>query len=197
MKRLFDIFFSLLGLIILSPLFLIVAVYIKGEDYGPVFYHGQRIGRFGRPFKMYKFRSMVIDAEKHGGSNTADSDPRITKAGRWIRKTKLDELPQLINVLKGDMSFVGPRPEVALYVNMFTEQEKDILTVRPGITDWASLWNHDEGATLAKYADTDKAYLEIIRPTKIKLQLRYVANHGLFTDIKIIWLTFLTVFGKQ
>jgi len=157
----------------------------------------ERIGVNRQPFKMYKFRSMVIDAEKHGGSNTADSDPRITKAGRWIRKTKLDELPQLINVLKGDMSFVGPRPEVALYVNMFTEQEKDILTVRPGITDWASLWNHDEGATLAKYADTDKAYLEIIRPTKIKLQLRYVANHGLFTDIKIIWLTFLTVFGKQ
>ena len=132
---------------------------------------------------------MVVDAEKLGGPSTADDDPRITKIGRLIRKYKLDELPQLINVLKGEMSFVGPRPEVQHYVDMFTEEEKTILSVRPGITDWASLWNPDEGAILAGSSDPEQTYMEKIRPQKIKLQLEYVNERSFWIDLKIILMT--------
>lgn len=197
MKRLFDIVFSLLGLLFFSPAFLMIMILIKREDRGPAIYRGLRVGYQNKPFKMYKFRTMVIDAEKLGGHNTSNIDTRITEIGKKLRKTKLDELPQLINVLKGDMSFVGPRPEVAFYINMFTEEEKSILTVKPGITDWATLWDHDEGALLAKYDDPDKAYLEIIRPMKTKLQLEYAKKHNLFIDLKIIWLTVKTIFSKK
>jgi lipopolysaccharide/colanic/teichoic acid biosynthesis glycosyltransferase len=196
-KRLFDIFFSLVGLIMLSPLFLLIAYLIKKEDGGPVFYRGVRIGQFGKSFRIYKFRTMVVDAEKIGGPSTADDDPRITKIGKVLRKYKLDELPQLINVLKGEMSIVGPRPEVPFYVNMFTEEEKKILSVKPGITDWASLWNPDEGAILAGSPDPEKTYMEKIRPTKIKLQLKYVEEHSFLTDLKIIFLTILTIVTKK
>ena len=132
---------------------------------------------------------MVTDAEKLGGPSTADDDPRITKVGRLLRKYKLDELPQLINVLKGEMSFVGPRPEVQHYVDMFTDEEKIILDVRPGITDWASLWNPDEGAILAGSSDPEKTYMEKIRPQKIKLQMKYVREQSFWSDLKIIFLT--------
>ncbi len=196
-KRLFDIVFSIIGLLILSPLFLIIAILIKKEDGGPVFYRGVRVGRYGKPFKIFKFRTMVVDAEKIGGPSTADDDPRLTKIGKKLRKYKLDELPQLINVLKGEMSFVGPRPEVQHYVNMFTEEEKAILTVRPGITDWASLWNPDEGAILAGSPDPEQTYMEKIRPTKLKLQLKYVKEVTFLTDLKIIFFTVLTVLTKK
>ena len=196
-KRVFDISFSLVGLIMLSPLFFLIAYLIKREDGGPVFYRGVRIGQFGKPFRIYKFRTMVVDAEKIGGPSTADDDPRITKIGKFIRKYKLDELPQLINVLKGEMSIVGPRPEVPFYVDMFTEEEKRILDVKPGITDWASLWNPDEGAILAGSSDPEKTYMGKIRPIKIKLQLKYVEERSFLTDLKIIFLTVLTVLTKK
>lgn len=192
-KRLFDIIFSSIGLIAISPFLLFSTILIKLGSKGPVFYRGKRIGFHGKPFRIFKFRTMVIDAEKLGGPSTADDDPRITKIGRLLRKFKLDELPQLINVLKGEMSFVGPRPEVQHYVEMFTEEEKDILNVRPGITDWASLWNPDEGAILAGSLDPEKAYMEKIRPQKIKLQLKYVREQSFWSDLKIIFLTLKTI----
>ncbi len=193
LKWLFDILFSLLGLLVSSPLLLLIACLIKRKDRGPIFYRGVRVGRFGKPFRIFKFRTMVVNAEKLGGPSTADDDPRITKIGKWLRKYKLDELPQLINVLRGEMSFVGPRPEVQHYVDMFTEKERAILSVRPGITDWASLWNPDEGAILAGSPDPEKAYMEKIRPTKIELQLKYVKKRSFWIDLQIIAQTFLTI----
>lgn len=190
-KRLFDIVFSLFGLSALAPVFLFIIFLIKKEDNGPVFYAGTRAGKGGKNFKMLKFRTMVINADKIGGPSTANDDPRITKIGKFLRKCKLDEIPQLINVLRGEMSFVGPRPEVPFYVNMFSEEEKKILSVRPGITDWASLWNSDEGAILAGSSDPEKDYMEKIRPEKIRLQLKYVREHSFFTDILIIFKTLL------
>ena len=189
MKRLFDIVFSLLGLMLTTPILLILAILIKREDGGPVFYRGVRVGLHGNPFRIFKFRTMVVNAEKIGGSSTADDDPRITKIGKFIRKYKLDELPQLINVLKGEMSFVGPRHEVQHYVNMYTNEEKAILNVKPGITDWASMWNSDEGAILAGSTDAEKTYMEKIRPEKIRLQLKYVRKRSFFVDLKIIFQT--------
>ncbi|MEW6620277.1 MAG: sugar transferase [bacterium] len=197
MKRLFDIVFSLIGLIFLFPCFGIISFLIKKEDRGPVFYRGLRVGICGIPFRIFKFRTMVINADKIGGLSTADDDPRITKIGKRLRKYKLDELPQLINVLKGDISFVGPRPEVQHYVNMFTEEEKAILSIRPGITDWACLWNSDEGAILSGSPDPEKTYMEKIRPTKLKLQLKYVKEQSLWTDLKIIYLTIMTILTRK
>jgi lipopolysaccharide/colanic/teichoic acid biosynthesis glycosyltransferase len=196
LKRLFDLIFSLLGFILVLPVLLLIAILIKKEDRGPVFYRGVRIGKAGKPFKMFKFRTMVINADKIGGPSTADDDPRITKTGKFMRKYKLDELPQLINVLTGEMSFVGPRPEVPFYVNMFTEQEKKILDVRPGITDWASLWDSDEGAILAGSSDPEKTYMEKIRPEKIRLQLKYVQERSFFIDMKIIFQTFIKIIKR-
>jgi len=193
LKRLFDILFSAFGLIVMSPLLIFSAMAIKLDSKGPAFYRGKRVGRYGRPFRICKFRTMVVNAEKLGGSSTADDDPRITKTGKFLRKHKLDELPQLINVLKGEMSFVGPRPEVQHYVDMFTEEEKAILNVRPGITDWASLWNPYEGAILKGSQDPEKAYMEMIRPEKLKLQLKYVKNNSFWIDLKIILLTLKTI----
>jgi len=193
LKRLFDIVLSLFGLILISPVLVTLAIMIKKEDRGPVFYRGLRVGRFGKLFRIFKFRTMVVNAEKLGGPSTADDDPRITKVGNFIRKFKLDELPQLINVLKGEMSIVGPRPEVQMYVDMFTEEEKAILTVRPGITDWASIWNPDEGAILAGSSDPEKTYMEKIRPEKIRLQLKYVRERSFWNDLKIITQTIITI----
>lgn len=188
-KRLFDVVFSCLGLVVTAPLMLVMAVLIKLADGGGVFYRAVRVGRFGKPFRIFKFRTMVVNAEKLGGPSTPDDDPRITKVGRFIRKYKLDELPQLINVLKGEMSFVGPRPEVQMYVDLYSEEGKAILGARPGITDWASLWNSDEGAILAGSPDPEKAYLELIRPEKIRLQLEYVRKRTFWIDIGIIFQT--------
>jgi lipopolysaccharide/colanic/teichoic acid biosynthesis glycosyltransferase len=188
-KRLFDKIFSCLGVCTLAPLFLFVAILIKFEDRSPVFYRGVRVGQYGRPFRVFKFRTMGVDAENRGASSTSDDDPRITRIGKWLRKYKLDELPQLINVLRGEMSFVGPRPEVKKFTDLFTEEERAILTVRPGITDWASIWNPDEGGLLQGSLDPDQDYLEKIRPEKIRLQLKYVRERSFLTDLKIIFQT--------
>jgi len=193
LKQGFDIVFSLAGLLILSPMLLLIAILIKLDSKGPIFYRGIRVGKSGKLFKIYKFRTMVMNAEEIGGPSTADDDARITRVGKIIRKYKIDELPQLINILEGDMSFVGPRPEVPFYVNMFTEEERAILSIRPGITDWASLWNPDEGAILAGSLDPEKTYVEKIRPEKIKLQLKYVRERSLWTDLEIIFLTLLKI----
>ena len=197
LKRLFDLILSLLTLVFAFPLLILVSILIKLSSPGPVFYRGTRIGRFGKPFRIYKFRTMVVDAERLGGSSTANDDPRITKVGKFLRRYKMDELPQLINVLKGEMSFVGPRPEVEHYVAMFTEEEKAILSVPPGITDWASIWNPDEGTILAGSPDPEKTYLEKIRPGKIKLQLKYVKERTFWTDVKIIFETIGTIIFKR
>ena len=195
-KRILDVVLSLLTLVLFSPLFLGIALLIKLEDGGPIFYRGVRIGKNGKHFRMYKFRTMVVNADKIGGPSTADDDPRITKIGKFLRKYKLDELPQFINVLKGEMSIVGPRPEVPLYVNMFTEEEREILKVKPGITDWASLWNSDEGTILKGSLDPEKTYMEKIRPEKIRLQLKYVKEQSFWVDIKIIFQTILELLKR-
>ncbi|MCA9232417.1 MAG: sugar transferase, partial [Planctomycetales bacterium] len=189
-KRSFDIACSVCGLLLLSPLLLLLAAAIVLGSPGPVFYRGCRAGLRGKPFRIFKFRSMVINADQIGGPSTSDEDPRITGIGRLMRKFKLDELPQLLNVLAGDMSLVGPRPQVLDYVARYSEEEKTVLQVRPGITDWASIWNSDEGAVLAGHADPDKAYDELIHPTKMKLQLLYAQQHSMWVDLKILAYTF-------
>ena len=197
MKRLFDIVCSVFGLAVLGPVLAYISYRIKSEDGGAVFYRGVRTARYGRSFRIFKFRTMVPNAEALGGASTADEDARITRIGTTLRRYKLDELPQLINVLQGDMSVVGPRPEVKVYTDMYTDTEKAILTVRPGITDWASIWNCDEGGVLAGAADPEKAYQERIRPTKIRLQLKYVRERSFFTDLKIIFLTVLAILKPE
>lgn len=199
MKRLFDFAIALSGLVLLSPLLIIVALVIKLESKGPVFYRGARVGRHGKPFKIYKFRSMVQDAERQGASSTAASDMRVTRCGHFIRKFKLDEFSQLINVLVGDMSLVGPRPEVQKFVDMYTEEEKAILTVRPGITDWSSIKFHNEGEIIeaSGIEDADEAYAKLIRPEKLRLQLKYVKERNLWVDIKIIMTTVSTIVSTR
>jgi len=196
-KRLFDITFSTIGIVILFPLMLIIAILIKKEDRGPVLYRGIRVGRYGNLFRVYKFRTMVVDAEKLGGLSTSDDDPRITKTGKFLRKYKLDELPQLINVLMGQMSFIGPRPQVPEDVALYTKEEKNILSVPPGMTDWASIKYHNEGEILRGSPDPDQAYIEKIRPGKIKLELEYVRNHSFWIDLKILLETTKTLFSTR
>jgi len=189
-KRLFDITFSFFGLIIASPLMILAAVFIKLGSTGPILYKAKRVGKNGKIFKMYKFRSMIVNAEKLGGPSTSADDSRLTKTGKFLKKYQLDELPQLINILIGEMSFVGPRPEVPLYINMMTKEEKDIiLSVLPGITDMASLWNFHEGELLKGSPDPEKTYMEKIRPEKIRLQIKYVQTRSFWLDIKIIFKT--------
>lgn len=192
-KRIFDIILASVGLFFFLPILLGIAWVIRRGNNGPVFYRGERVGLHGKIFRIFKFRTMVVNADNIGGPSTADDDPRITHIGKYLRKYKLDELPQLINVLKGDMSIVGPRPEVKHYVDMYTEEEKEILTVRPGITDWASIWNSDEGAVLAGSPDPEKTYMEKIRPEKIRLQLKYVREQSFWIDLKIIFQTLLAI----
>jgi len=199
MKRAFDIFFSLLGLIIASPLFLILAIAIPMESHGPLFYRGVRVGLWGKPFRIFKFRSMVADAERKGAASTHEQDSRVTRCGRLVRRFKLDEIAQLLNVIKGDMSLVGPRPEVQKFVDLYTEDEKIILSVRPGITDWSSIRFHNEGEIIAAsgIADADEAYAKLIRPEKLRLQMKYVREHTLLIDIKILICTIITVFSTR
>lgn len=189
MKRVFDVAASAIGLLVFSPLLILVAGWVKLDSPGPVFYRGRRAGRNNVPFGIYKFRSMVLNADSIGGSSTSGEDPRVTKSGRFIRRYKIDELSQLINVLVGDMSLVGPRPEITSYTDKYEGEFKEILTVRPGITDWASIWNADEGGVLAGAKDPDRAYEILIQPTKLQLQLRYVRTRTFLTDIKIILYT--------
>lgn len=196
-KRIFDIIIALFCIAIFSPMLVIIAILLKLEDGGPIFYRGQRVGLYGNLFRIFKFRTMVVNAEKLGGPSTAGGDPRITKTGAFLRKYKLDELPQLFNIINGDMSFVGPRPEVKIYTDMYTDNEKVLLQLRPGITDYASIWNNDEAAILAGHADPEKAYLELVRPEKIRLQLKYYREKSLLTDLKIIFQTVRMIFATR
>jgi lipopolysaccharide/colanic/teichoic acid biosynthesis glycosyltransferase len=174
---------------------LIVALLIKTDSKGPVFYRGERIGRFGKPFRIFKFRTMVENADKIGGPSTASDDPRLTRIGNFLKKYQIDELPQLINVLKGEMSLVGPRPEVKTYVDMMTEEEKKIiLSVPQGMTDIASLWNFHESEVLKGSPDPEKTYIEKIRPKKIRLQMEYVKNRSFLLGFKLIIKTISKIF---
>jgi lipopolysaccharide/colanic/teichoic acid biosynthesis glycosyltransferase len=183
-------------LVLSSPITLGIWARIKLDRDGPALYAGRRVGQRGREFRMYKFRTMVTDADRVGGPNTPNDDPRLTRIGRFLRAYKLDELPQLYNVLKGDMSFVGPRPQVAGEVAGYSLEEREILNVRPGITDWSSLKFHNEGEILAGHADPDRAYAELIRPEKMRLGLEYVRRGTFRDDLRIIAQTVLLPFSK-
>ena len=196
MKRLFDIFFSILGLVVLSPLFLVVAVWIKLDSRGPVFYRQVRVGRHNRDFHIFKFRSMRVGSDKGSLVTIGGRDPRITRSGYIIRKLKLDELPQLINVLKGDMSFVGPRPEVRHYVDYWTEEQMVVLSVRPGITDPASIKFRNENELMATAENPEEYYSNVIMQEKLKLYIEYVNHHSLLTDIGLIFKTLWVVIAK-
>jgi len=191
---LFDIIFSFLGLTVLSPLFLLLAVWIKLDSRGPVFYRQVRVGRYNRDFRIFKFRSMRVGSDKGSLVTIGGRDPRVTRSGYYIRKFKLDELPQLINVLIGDMSFVGPRPEVRKYVDMYTTEQLHVFDVRPGITDEASIAYRNENELLATAADPERFYIETVMPDKLRINLQYVQNHSLWGDIKLIFKTLSVVF---
>ena len=193
MKRLLDFTAAFLGLLILSPLLVVIAILIWLQDYKSPFYVAPRTGRGDRPYRMVKFRSMVIRADRSGVDSTAANDPRITAIGRFIRRFKIDELPQLWNVLKGEMSLVGPRPNVKRETDIYTAEEKGLLSVRPGITDMASIVFSDEGDILKGAADPDLRYNEIIRPWKSRMGLAYVRNAGsVFLDLRLIFLTIMS-----
>ena len=194
LKRLFDICASLIGLIILIPLLVPIAISIKLDSHGPIFFLQERMGRGFKPFKLIKFRTMVRSAASEGPQVTTGGDARITPMGRLLRKTKIDELPQLINVLTGDMSLVGPRPEVRKYVDMFSDEYNEVLSIKPGITDYAAIEFRDEEAVLSRYDDTEKAYIEVVLPAKIKLYKKYIRQAGFFSDTKILILTLRSIF---
>jgi len=193
LKRIFDIIVSLIGLIILAPIFAIISIIIKLDSAGPVFFKQVRVGKDGKEFKIFKFRTMVDDAEKQGMQLTVGKDSRITRIGQFIRKTKLDELPQLINVFIGDMSFVGPRPEVPKYVAMYDEVQINILRVRPGITDYASIEYRDESTLLAQSDNPEETYINEIMPAKFALNAKYLDDISIMQDVKIIFRTIYKV----
>ncbi len=197
MKRLFDIVASALGLIILSPIFLILAVWIKLDSKGPVFYRQVRVGRHNKDFRIFKFRTMRLGADSGSLVTIGGKDPRITRSGYFIRKFKLDELPQLINVLKGDMSLVGPRPEVRHYVDYWTPEQMHVLDVRPGITDTASIKFRNENELMEKAEDPEKYYIEVIMQQKLKLYLEYVDHHSFWGDIALIFKTIWTILADR
>jgi lipopolysaccharide/colanic/teichoic acid biosynthesis glycosyltransferase len=186
MKRTLDVGAAALGLVLLGPLFLVIALAIAIEDGGPVFFRQQRVGRGGELFRVWKFRTMRVDAERTGGQLTVGHDPRITRVGRWLRGGKLDELPQLVNVLRGEMSFVGPRPEVPRYVALYSPEQRAVLDERPGITDPASLRYYDESVVLANATDPEGLYVSQVMPEKIRLNLEYAARATPMTDLFIV-----------
>lgn len=193
MKRIFDIVCSFIILVLFAPFGIIISVFILLESRGGVFYRQERVGRYGKPFQLLKFRSMRKNADKQGKLTVGMRDSRITRTGYFIRKFKLDEFPQFINVILGDMSIVGPRPEVREYVDLYTEEQRQILNVRPGITDLASLEYFEENELLGKSDNPQKTYIEEIMPAKIELNKRYLANPGLGNDLKIMWKTFVRI----
>jgi len=188
-KRVFDIILSALGLILLSPLFLVLAIAIATDSPGGIFYRQTRVGKNGHPFRIFKFRSMRSGSDKKGQLTVGSTDQRITRTGRLIRTHKQDEFPQLINVLKGDMSLVGPRPEVPKYVAMYNDEQKKVLSVRPGITDYASIEYSNENDLLASSSDPEKTYIDEVMPAKLELNKKYISEAGLRTDIKLIFRT--------
>lgn len=185
-KRMFDFLVSLLGIIILSPIFIIVSIAIKLDSKGSILFLQKRVGRYGKEFNIYKFRTMVTNAEKLGKQITVGNDSRITKVGAFLRKTKIDELPQLFNVLKGDMSLVGPRPEVPKYVALYDEEQRNVLNVRPGITDMASLRYKDENDILGEVDNPEEYYINVIMKDKLSLNLEYIQKSNVFFDIYLI-----------
>ena len=195
MKRIFDIIFSLGGIIILSPFFILFWVLIKLETKGNPVFKQLRVGENNIDFTLYKFRTMFPDSEKKGSITIGGRDPRITKVGYYLRKFKIDELPQLFNVLLGDMSFVGPRPEVRKYVKLYSKQQLEVLNVKPGITDYASLKYFNENEILGNSSNPDEDYVNIIMPEKLKLNIEYVHGNNLLKDINIILKTLLRIFG--
>jgi len=192
-KRAFDILFSIIGLVILSPAFLLVAVFIKIDSNGPVFYKQSRVGKNNKDFILYKFRTMNVGSDKEGLLTVGNNDSRITKTGYLLRKYKLDELPQLMNVLKGDMSFVGPRPEVRKYVSLYNEEQKKVLTSRPGITDVASIEYRNENELLEKTSNPEEFYVKEVMPDKLKMNIMYINDRSFFKDIKIIFKTIKSI----
>lgn len=197
MKRLFDIVASGLGLLILSPLLLVIAIWIKLDSKGPVFYRQVRVGWNNKDFRIFKFRSMRVGADKGSLVTIGGRDPRVTRSGYWIRKFKLDELPQLINVLIGDMSLVGPRPEVRHYVDYWTPEQMHVLDVRPGITDPASIKFRNENELMEQAKDPEKYYIEVIMQEKLKLYLEYVGHHSFWGDIGLIFKTFWAIVKER
>ncbi len=191
-KRIFDLIAAFFALLFLWPVLLVVAILICLQSPGPVFYRGVRSGKGGVPFRIYKFRTMVVDAEKMGGPSTALNDPRLTKIGKFLRKYKIDELPQLFNVLKGEMSIVGPRPQVEKYTRLYNEEEKIILCVRPGLSDYASIEfiNLDQ---LLGDDEVDERYLKEIEPRKNKLRMKYAKEHSFSVDNEIIYMTLMQI----
>lgn len=196
MKRFFDIISSIIGLVVLSPIFLVLAFWIKFDSKGPVFYRQIRVGKKGEDFKIFKFRSMRQGSDKKGLITVGGRDPRVTKSGFYIRKYKLDEFPQLINVLIGDMSIVGPRPEVRKYVNLYTVDQLKVLSVKPGITDIASIKYRNENEILENAQDPDKMYVEVIMPDKLKYNLEYINKQSIIYDLKLIFLTIKEILVK-
>ena len=196
-KRAFDFIASGFGLIVLSPLFLILAIWIKLDSKGPVFYRQVRVGRFNKDFRIFKFRSMRVGSDKGSLVTIGGHDPRVTRSGYFIRKFKFDELPQLINVFLGDMSLVGPRPEVRHYVNYWTSEQMHVLDVRPGITDPASIKFRNENELMEKAENPEKYYIEVIMQEKIKLYLEYVENHSFMYDIGLIFKTFWVIVSER
>ena len=196
-KRLVDVIASACGLLVLAPMFVLVAVAIKLDSPGPVFFRQQRVGRFFQPFRIVKFRTMLKDAPLHGCAITAHGDPRITRVGRFLRRTKIDELPQLLNVLTGEMSLVGPRPEVDEYVELYRQDFAKILEVRPGITDLASVTFRDEEKILAQASHPAEEYRQRILPTKIRLATESIDRSSFLFDLGVLFRTFLSIVGKR
>jgi len=196
MKFAFDYLVAAMGLVLLSPVFLVVSILIKVDSSGPVFFRQERIGKGFRPFLIYKFRTMVEDAIHRGTLITVGADPRITRVGRFLRRTKIDELPQLVNVIKGEMSLVGPRPEVMQYVEMFRNDYEEILQIRPGITDLASLKYQSESEWLSRFDHPELEYVTHVLPEKIKLAKEYVRRTSMTADIAVILKTVPKLFGR-
>ena len=192
-KRIFDILVSFISLVLLSPILIIVAIIIKLGSKGPVLYKQLRVGLNGKPFYIYKFRTMQVNADKKGLLITGADDPRLTRVGSFLRKIKIDEIPQLFNVLKGEMSIVGPRPEVLEYVKLYTNEQKRVLTVKPGMTDPATVYFRNEEKLLAKANDKESFYINEIIPVKLRLYLQYIDNMSLTYDIKLIFLEFFAI----
>ena len=193
-KRLFDIVSSGIGLLCLAPVFVVMAIWIKLDSRGPVFYRQTRVGRYGRDFRIFKFRSMRVGSDKGRQITVGERDPRITRSGYFIRRYKIDELPQLINVFLGDMSVVGPRPEVRKYVDLYSEEQRKVFQVRPGITDLASIKYRNENELLSQVDNPDTYYIDVIMPDKLAINLEYIRHQSFMGDIKIIFNTLFKIF---
>ncbi|NLR75877.1 MULTISPECIES: sugar transferase [Leeia] len=194
-KRVFDLLAAGCGVLLLLPVLLLIMLWIKLDSPGPVFFRQERVGRFGKPFRIHKFRTMYVDAEARGLQLTVGADPRVTRSGQFLRHYKLDELPQLLDVLLGQMSLVGPRPEVPRYVAHYPADVRDkVLSVRPGLTDLASIEYRHENRLLGESSDPEHTYLHEVMPNKLRINLQYVDNHGLFSDIGILWRTLQVLF---